>query len=1443
MARLVERQDPFNPNPLVGTASTAEPTPRGMDRPGVVGIDLLGGGTGLIGGATKNTVGLIGEVVNTPLEIITGEIAETRLSRSLVTNDSAVDEKYIRMVTEQGLSISDVADQMANDGVAVTGGVAHDLLIGIFLDPFNLISASAGKAYDVGKRSSGIQDRLNNTGVKTVADSAARNGATKTEIEWLNSGIGRKFLGEAYGASSRRLGGIKKGMAQAMFGRGAGIAAVAIGVNTLSKILGVAEAAGKSDALMRAAGIGANNLTLSAASDLVVRRAFAESRKTAMIKAKIFAKSSGVNDEKTYTEFARATGFSPDTADFTADEIRREWEDLHAAVGRRSPADREKEASAIILSRDTAGMINEDIGQRGTLNVLETQRAMDETGIRRQVLAQKEVYVSENLFALAGGANDAERASLAADEFIQNLAPFMGETAARNAWNLVEAEARASGNLLRGLAEGMYTSQVLRLGFVADSFAAAKRGMLARITGAGRAKILAALPENTRTLLINQADRFSIAAKDTMTDRDYADLVRLLGDETVSAAERGQAAMRAVYQFSNLRKVYDAKSYQRLVSSNPEDAVKALLNTLSEYSADSFVKEVPLAPFKGAQEIIPEVKEIVRAAERGGYKIVFEPLTAATKPNRIYADLVTKDTARFGVDLWAPISDNVMNVELGNRNMVGNVVDFLMGERLTSQVVANTLSRMQEFVVTNNIPLSRKQVIAIHRALTDYSFKNRGSVRTAMDAEIDAGSVGIINKVIRESAATSPESAMQLDQMLKDGTLRRMVFWAAEGDLSKVGIQAKFTGRLKALSSIGRIATYLGDKLYPDAKFKYSPIFGMQEVVESKWWNLMRGYSDEWKVALPGGEVRFGNQRLYDIKGPDGKTYKLDALEVMSEAMISERVELKYAQEMAAINRYFSGSVTDAIIAFGGENEGFIKALKNGFRGDPGGSKNLDYLKFVSAEGLDDLAEDLATRMESVAPQQWATWLTMSGGNKKGAALLFLKERQQLIRGRSTARAFWESQKHYGIGFGRQYDDTPVKNLDRLRRDSARVIADPMADRRNSKLKKVNSALSLIHADAGAIGYSKETLATLQEAQRAIDDATDVAMTAANRVSKRGQVAINNAMEKIDNARSAMRKEFEAAVARKQKVRDTLIEGGISKPLATEMAALFVVAERRSEMLPQVSNAISKAMNGEKISPAAVDALKDHLMKIRMARTEEETLYNAIGYGLENAMSNADRTHYFTTNRGFLEKSINHPVFGLYPTSYMFGKVLPEYARMLFMSPTKSVAGVVLAPYMAIVKGVTFGKFSPEDWGKYAPLVGFSAMLKIRQAYVEGENMSDNGERNPLIYFLVNTMIPGLPTEISASPSAPVRQVIQSVAEGRGPTFGDIGYGVNQMVAGTLGVGRLASQTGDILEQGADFITGKNQDLGGGTGGPLGAAGEMIGSMAESVGDILLNRK
>jgi len=47
----------------------------------------------------------------------------------------------------------------------------------------------------------------------------------------------------------------------------------------------------------------------------------------------------------------------------------------------------------------------------------------------------------------------------------------------------------------------------------------------------------------------------------------------------------------------------------------------------------------------------------------------------------------------------------------------------------------------------------------------------------------------------------------------------------------------------------------------------------------------------------------------------------------------------------------------------------------------------------------------------------------------------------------------------------------------------------------------------------------------------------------------------------------------------------------------------------------------------------------------------------------------AYRLQYFSQRRTMLERSVNHPMFGLYPASYMWGKIAPEMIRFVAQSP------------------------------------------------------------------------------------------------------------------------------------------------------------------------------
>ena len=66
---------------------------------------------------------------------------------------------------------------------------------------------------------------------------------------------------------------------------------------------------------------------------------------------------------------------------------------------------------------------------------------------------------------------------------------------------------------------------------------------------------------------------------------------------------------------------------------------------------------------------------------------------------------------------------------------------------------------------------------------------------------------------------------------------------------------------------------------------------------------------------------------------------------------------------------------------------------------------------------------------------------------------------------------------------------------------------------------------------------------------------------------------------------------------------------------------------------------------------------------------QEEAAYQAAQLALSRAEENAFTLHYYKRGRSMVERSVNHPYLGLYPASYMWGKVLPELLRFLLVKP------------------------------------------------------------------------------------------------------------------------------------------------------------------------------
>ena len=182
---------------------------------------------------------------------------------------------------------------------------------------------------------------------------------------------------------------------------------------------------------------------------------------------------------------------------------------------------------------------------------------------------------------------------------------------------------------------------------------------------------------------------------------------------------------------------------------------------------------------------------------------------------------------------------------------------------------------------------------------------------------------------------------------------------------------------------------------------------------------------------------------------------------------------------------------------------------------------------------------------------------------------------------------------------------------------------------------------------------------------------------------------------------------------------------------------------------------------------------------------DAEIVWQGFRESFRQASLQAFKTHYFNPRRGWLERTINHPYLGIYPISYMWGKVVPEFARFLLKRP----------------------------FGIDAPLTGMAALGRLQQQVVA--SMADPefnkwvGEHEDGLYLL-EMLLPGTPQNLPANLPAWARHIAEDAGAGREVTtdtvfreLGDAGrYAFGPRAFETVGKGVLdiGAMTGDVIE-------------------------------------------
>lgn len=158
-----------------------------------------------------------------------------------------------------------------------------------------------------------------------------------------------------------------------------------------------------------------------------------------------------------------------------------------------------------------------------------------------------------------------------------------------------------------------------------------------------------------------------------------------------------------------------------------------------------------------------------------------------------------------------------------------------------------------------------------------------------------------------------------------------------------------------------------------------------------------------------------------------------------------------------------------------------------------------------------------------------------------------------------------------------------------------------------------------------------------------------------------------------------------------------------------------------------------------------VKSILDELAKRPITRaapynTDEAALFAHAWGAATRAQRRSKDLVYFKTNRSWLERSLNHPYFGMYPLSYMWGKILPDLLNFLMFKP----------------------------FGFEAPFAAFNVAYRmyrqtLQQTAYDEEMQNYLKDNEPALRALA-MFIPGLPWDLPANAPLYMRRIVEALA-------------------------------------------------------------------------------
>jgi polyhydroxyalkanoate synthesis regulator phasin len=107
----------------------------------------------------------------------------------------------------------------------------------------------------------------------------------------------------------------------------------------------------------------------------------------------------------------------------------------------------------------------------------------------------------------------------------------------------------------------------------------------------------------------------------------------------------------------------------------------------------------------------------------------------------------------------------------------------------------------------------------------------------------------------------------------------------------------------------------------------------------------------------------------------------------------------------------------------------------------------------------------------------------------------------------------------------------------------------------------------------------------------------------------------------------------------------------------------------------------------------------------------EQMLVNQATNAMRLKEQDAFRLQYFARERSWLERSVNHPFFGIYPASYMWGKIAPEIIRFVAREPFGVKTGAAAYALADVEKAMAAQREYDPEFDKQVETLGHSQTM------------------------------------------------------------------------------------------------------------------------------------